>query len=81
MKVTVKLFAAARELAGVDALVIEAPDGATAAEVRAALVQTEPRLASLAGASLLAVNTEYAGEATRVCEGDEIALIPPVSGG
>lgn len=81
MKVTVKLFAAARELAGVDALVVETPDGATAAEVRAALVRAEPRLASLAGASLLAVNTEYAGEATPVGPHDDVALIPPVSGG
>ena len=81
MKVAVKLFAAARELAGRGEVEIELPPGADVAELRQALAAKAPPLAALAARSLVAVNAEYAGDATPVAEGDELALIPPVSGG
>ncbi|WP_428304481.1 MoaD/ThiS family protein [Lacipirellula sp.] len=76
-----KLFAAARELAGCGELPIELPAGADVAALRVVLCATAPALAELAQRSLIAVNEEYARDATRLHDGDTAALIPPVSGG
>lgn len=81
MRLTVKLFAAARELAGCGELAIEVPEGADVGALRVALCATAPALAELAQRSLIAVNEEYANDATRLQDGDTAALIPPVSGG
>jgi molybdopterin converting factor subunit 1 len=81
MKVVVKLFAAARELTGQGEVAVELAPGADVAELRQALVARLPQLASLTTRSLIAVNAEYAADGTAVTEGDELALIPPVSGG
>ena len=81
MKVAVRLFAAARDLAGRGEVEIELPPGADVAELRQALAAHLPALAPLAARSLVAVNAEYASDSTPVAEGDELALIPPVSGG
>lgn len=81
MKVTVKLFAAARELAGASEAVVELSNVATVGDLRCATAQQWPRLAPLAAQSLMAVNAEYAADALQLKPGDEVALIPPVSGG
>lgn len=81
MKLSVKLFAAARELGGSGEIGIELPAGATLGELRDALIFTAPALAALAQRSMVAVNEEYANDATLLREGDVVALIPPVSGG
>lgn len=81
MKLTVKLFAAARELAGRDEIEVELPSGATVAELREAIGAGWPKLAPLAARSLAAVNEEYRVDATPLRDGDVAALIPPVSGG
>lgn len=81
MNVRVKLFAAAREIAGSAEIVIDTPSPATAGCVRSALAAQQPKLAALTASSLLAVNAEYANDATQVSPDDEVALIPPVSGG
>jgi molybdopterin converting factor subunit 1 len=81
MKVAVKLFAAARELAGRSELTVELRGNADVAELRAAIATQEPKLRSIADRSLIAVNSEYAQDSTPIREGHEIALIPPVSGG
>ena len=67
-----------RERAGADVLDVELPDGATVGDALAS-----PQLAAIADdlACVLAVNRDYALPATRLSEGDELALIPPVSGG
>ncbi|MEI7761171.1 MAG: molybdenum cofactor biosynthesis protein MoaE [Thermoleophilia bacterium] len=76
MKIAVRLFAGLRELAGTRALEIELPEGATAADVWPALdLGDEP------SGLLVAVNKSYAAAATALADGDEVALIPPVSGG
>lgn len=76
MRVTVRLFAALRERAGSDALELDLPEGATAADALAAVEHLA------AGSSLvLAVNREYATPDTRLAAGDELAVVPPVSGG
>ena len=76
MEVTVRLFAMLRERAGAGELVLDLPEGAS---VRDAL----DRLGDLAEdlPLVLAVNREYAPEHQVLGAGDELALIPPVSGG
>ena len=81
MTVTVRLFARARDLAGADAVLVELPAGATAADLRRRLAAQCPRLAPLLERSALAVDDEFAEEAQALREGSEIALLPPVSGG
>jgi molybdopterin synthase catalytic subunit/molybdopterin converting factor small subunit len=76
VKVQVRLFAALRERAGVGMLELELPDDAVVGDVYSTLsLGEEP------AGLLFAVNRVYAGRDTRLGPGDEIALIPPVSGG
>ncbi|MEX0641597.1 MAG: MoaD/ThiS family protein [Pirellulales bacterium] len=81
MKVRVKLFAVAKELAGRDALVVDLPDGATIADLRQAVVETFPALAMIVPHSLWAIGSEYVDDNTQLNEKSDVALIPPVSGG
>jgi molybdopterin converting factor subunit 1 len=78
---TVLLFARARDLAGSDRLEVALPDGGTVAQLRYALAQQCPALASLLEKSALAVNGEFAQETDVVAVDAEVALLPPVSGG
>ncbi|MBS1843567.1 MAG: molybdenum cofactor biosynthesis protein MoaE [Actinobacteria bacterium] len=82
MTVTVRLFAILRERAGRDSVEIELPEGATVADAFERLAAA-PGLGELVERLPLrmAVNREYAGEGTRIAAGDELALIPPISGG
>lgn len=81
MNVTVKLFAAARELAGRGEIELDLPSGATVGALRQALCAASPQLTLLAERSLIAVNEEYRIDSAQVSAGDVAALIPPVSGG
>lgn len=81
MNVTVKLFAAARELAGCGEIELDLPSGATVGALRQALCAASPPLTPLAERSLIAVNEEYRIDSAQVSAGDVAALIPPVSGG
>ena len=76
MRIAVKLFAALRERAGARTLELDLPDGAVVADVWAAL-----ELGDEPPGLLLAVNRAYADRGTALRDGDEVALIPPVSGG
>ncbi len=76
MKVSIRLFAGLRERAGRDALELELPDGARVADALAQVQHLAP------GVSLvLAVNREYADGDVVLQAGDELAVVPPVSGG
>jgi molybdopterin converting factor subunit 1 len=79
----VRLFAVLRERAGTDAIEVDLPAGATVGEALRAIAEQHEALApALDQLSLvMAVNREYANAATVLAEGDELALIPPVSGG
>jgi molybdopterin converting factor subunit 1 len=78
--VTVRLFAGLRERAGTRHVDVEVPDGATVAELLGALRDTP--VGEIAPRScVVAVNREYAAASQVVRAGDEVALIPPVSGG
>lgn len=81
MKVVVKLFAGARELAGQDQVEIELPTQATVADLRGALLAGFPALTPLLPHALFAIDANYATDETAVPEDAEIACIPPVSGG
>lgn len=84
MVLVVRLFAGLRELAETDAIAVEVPDdGATVADAVRALAAHSARLGDALAATtvVMAVNREYAGEGTPLAAGDELALIPPVSGG
>ena len=76
MVVTIRLFAMLRERAGAGQIELDLPDGA---RVRDAL----DRLDDLAGGLplVMAINREYADADSELRSGDELALIPPVSGG
>ncbi len=82
MRITVRLFAILRQRAGADSLELELPDGASASDALAAL-GTRAGLADLVERMPLrvAVNREYAEGDTLLAPGDELAVIPPVSGG
>jgi molybdopterin synthase catalytic subunit len=82
MTVTVRLFAVLRELAGSESLELELPDGATVDDAMGELA-SRPDLGGALGRMdvVMAVNRDYATGGTRLGAGDEIALIPPVSGG
>ena len=81
MKLFVRLFARARDLAGAEAVAVEVREGANVAELRRRLSSGYPKLAGLLERSALAVNDELADEAATIPPGAEIALLPPVSGG
>jgi len=76
VKVRVRLFAQLRERAGAGELELDLPEGARVAEALAALDEVAAGLPVV-----LAVNREYAREDAPLAAGDELALIPPVSGG
>ena len=81
MKIRVKCFAAAREIVGTGELVVELPEGSTLTQLLEQIRRQFPRLEGLAGSLLFSVNREYALFDKKLTAGDEVALIPPVSGG
>jgi molybdopterin converting factor subunit 1 len=81
VRIRVRLFAVQRELAGTRELGLELPEGATIEDAWQALVQLHPVLAPGRPSVRFARNGAYAEPAERLADGDELAFIPPVSGG
>src|SRR3954453_22267908 len=81
VRVTLRLFALARQRAGRAELALELPDGATVADLKRALAAGCPELAPLVPNVMIAVDSEYAGDDVAIAPGAEVAVIPPVSGG
>jgi molybdopterin converting factor subunit 1 len=81
MPVTIRLFARLREIAGTDELTRQVVTPATVADVWSALAADWPSLAPYRASLSCAVNAQYARMNTPVTDGDEIAFLPPVSGG
>jgi molybdopterin converting factor subunit 1 len=81
MRVTVRLFARLRDMAGSGELVRDVPAPATVQTVWTALVAEMPSLAQYEKTMSVAVNAEYSRMAAAVHDGDEVAFLPPVSGG
>jgi len=81
MKLTVLLFAAAKEAVGCDRVDVELPAAAVVGQLRAQLSADWPQLTSVAATLHVAVNGEFAPDTTELQPGDEVACFPPVSGG
>ena len=81
MKLNVKLFALARDVYGDDEVGVELSEPANVGELRNRLATKIPALAHLMPQLMFAVNSEYATDKNPLVEGDEVACIPPVSGG
>jgi molybdopterin converting factor subunit 1 len=79
--VRIRLFAMQRELAGARDVAVDLPAGADVAAAWEALVQRHPVLAPGRDSVRFARNGAYADADTLLAEGDEVAMIPPVSGG
>lgn len=81
MKVTIRLFASFREVAGKSEDVLEVPPGTTVGQLWTKLQEDHPRLRPWGGVSAFALNGTYTRPAAPLSNGDEVAFIPPVSGG
>ena len=81
MRIRVRLFAIQRELAGTREVALDLADGATVAAAWDGLVALHPVLAPGRDSVRFARNGAYADAATALADGDEVAVIPPVSGG
>lgn len=81
VQVRIRLFAVQRELAGARELTLALPAGSTVDDAWRALVARHPVLAPGRSSVRFAVNGEYAGPDAPLAADDEVAIIPPVSGG
>jgi molybdopterin converting factor subunit 1 len=81
MRVTVRLFARLRDIAGAAELLRDVGPGATIGSVWRQLVSDFPELGSYERTISSAINADYARMDQPVGDGDEIAFLPPVSGG
>jgi molybdopterin synthase catalytic subunit len=81
MRVRVLLFARLREMAGGGTMEMEVPEGTTMGELWRLLQSRNPSLRAFTSLPLMALNLEYARPETLLKGDDEIAFLPPVSGG
>lgn len=81
MRINVKLFAVLRERAALSELCLDLPDRATVADAAEAVAARLPALRGLSVRTAYAVNRAYVKADAVLNDGDELALIPPVSGG
>jgi molybdopterin converting factor subunit 1 len=81
MRVTIRLFARLRDLAGAGELVRDVPGPATVQTVWSTLVDEMPTLREYERSMSVAVNADYSRMSATVGDGDEVAFLPPVSGG
>lgn len=81
MRVHVLFFASLRELARTSSCDVTVDDGATVADLWRTLCTSNPALEPMGASLSFAVNQEYTDRDHHLADGDEVALIPPVSGG
>ena len=81
VSVNVRLFALYRERLERDRLTLVVPPPATVATALAVMAEAHPRIGLLVDNTMVAVNHEYVDKTHALEDGDEVALIPPVSGG
>jgi len=81
MTITVLLFAHYQDAAGYREAPLDAPDGATVATVASLIEARHPGLTGLLAHGRVAVNAEFANAETVLKEGDQVAFLPPMSGG
>ncbi len=81
MKVNVLFFASCQDIVGKREWEAEVSDGATVASLVAEIASAHPQFGEIAGSLMVSVNQGYADLNDRLKDGDEVAFIPPVSGG
>jgi molybdopterin converting factor subunit 1 len=81
MRVKVRVFARLRELAGRDAWECDVAPGASVADVWKQVAREHDTLTPFEAVVSFALNSSFAPRSARVQEGDEVAVLPPVSGG
>lgn len=81
MRVRVLFFGVVREIVGLGEDTVEVPDGARLDTILSSFTSRFPRLQQMAPSIVLALNQQFSPLSAPVSEGDEVALLPPVSGG
>ncbi|MDE2997809.1 MAG: molybdopterin converting factor subunit 1 [Gemmatimonadota bacterium] len=81
MEVKVLFFASCRDLVGTPEASISLPDRARVTDLLARLAEEHPRLREMEASLMVSVNQAYVDRSRRLGDGDEVAFIPPVSGG
>lgn len=81
MRIDVKLFAVVKEKAGVAEVVLVLPEDATVNHALQLLRDGHPNVVTILSRCAVAVNRAYVPRQTELHDGDELAIIPPVSGG
>lgn len=81
MQIRIRFFAIARERAGVSELMMDLADGSTVSDAAEMIRRRFPDLREVLPRCALALNRDYAPAETKLHENDELAIIPPVSGG
>lgn len=80
MRIKIKFFAVLKEIAGKETA-IDVPQEISCSDVLLHLQKEIPKISSILDSCLVAVNGKYTDKNISVCEKDEIAILPPVSGG
>src|SRR4051794_35856083 len=81
MNVTVRLFARYKELAGTNLLRLDLPERSTALDAFDQVAKRLPDIVSMRDSTLMAVDSEYVRPLVELRDGQELSLMPPVSGG
>lgn len=81
MKLNLKFFSTYRDVVGLREMTLELQKGASLQTLLEILVKHYPGLTAYAETVIMAVNRDFASMDTKLMEGDEIALMPPVGGG
>ncbi len=81
MQVRLLFFATLKDIVGSRELRWEIPEGSTVGDLWSQLERSYPRMKDYRSIVLTALNEEYVNKSTRIGDGDEVALFPPVSGG
>ncbi|MEM6449136.1 MAG: MoaD/ThiS family protein [Cyanobacteria bacterium P01_D01_bin.105] len=79
--ITLKLFAIYQETLGTNEQTLKLPEGTTAGDVRDRLIAEHPNLAEWKDLTRFGINLQFAESHAALSDGDELVLIPPVSGG
>lgn len=81
MRLKIRLFAMLREAQGADHVELDVPEGSAIAQVRRQLAEAFPALAAHLPSSRVSAALRFVDDAYVPATGEELALIPPVSGG